>query len=406
MDQEAKLCTSFEEIQLRETTLRGVYAYGWEKPSNIQQQALVPMLSGRDMVLQACAGSGKTGVFAIGAIEKVKPDVKAPQVLIISPTRELSVQTYNIICKLGAYAGISVAMHRGCGNKNRIDEKLSGVERASGYMSYGEADKYREQIVVATPGRLLDIMRRRQLNISTIKLLILDEADELLSPANEFQTTIRDILGFIPTTKTYQTIVVSATLPNDVMSLVSQITNNPIKILVKNEELPLDGIKQYYVVLDQEEDKLLCLIDIYSNISIQQSIIFVNRKDKIDYIYEKMKEQGFTVSCIHGTMSQAERDSIMDSFRRGVTRVLIATDLLARGIDVQSVSTVFNYDLPNNKENYIHRIGRSGRYGRKGIAINFVLEPSGNKPKSIHELENFYGCNILPLPQLETLTGY
>jgi superfamily II DNA/RNA helicase len=167
--------------------------------------------------------------------------------------------------------------------------------------------------------------------------------------------------------------------------------------------LPLAGIKQYYVVLEKEQDKIMCLIDIYSNISIQQSIIFVNRKEKVDYIGEQMRENGFTVSCIYGTMSQVERDNIMSDFRKGVTRVLIATDLLARGIDVQSVSMVFNYDLPNNKENYIHRIGRSGRYGRKGIAVNFVLEPSGNKPKSIIELETFYGCQISPLPQLELL---
>lgn len=400
-----KVFDNFDTLNLKESTLRGIYAYGWEKPSNIQQQSLIPLLEGRDMILQACAGSGKTGVFSVAAIEKVNHTIKASQVLIISPTRELSVQTYNIICKLSGYSNISIALHRGCNNKKR-DEKLSGKEIASGYISYGETDKFKEHIVVSTPGRLLDILKRKQLILSQIKLLILDEADELLSPSNEFQNTIKDIIDFLPSQKKYQTIIVSATLPPDVMDLVSNIIHNPLKLLVKNNELPLDGIKQYYVVLEKEEDKLLCLADIYGNISIQQSIIFVNRKDKVDYIHQKMKEHGFTVSCIHGMMSQSERDAIMDSFRKGTTRVLIATDLLARGIDVQSVSTVFNYDLPNNKENYIHRIGRSGRYGRKGIAINFVLEPNCNKPKSIQELENFYSCQIEPLPNLESLTGY
>lgn len=396
-------CDNFEELNLKEYTLHGIYSYGWEKPSNIQKHALKSILGPKDMIIQACAGSGKTGVFAIGAIEKVDINIKNPQVLIISPTRELSVQTYNIICKLAQYSSISIAMHRGCSNKNKIEEKVSGVERAAGYMSFNQAEKYHEQIIIATPGRLLDIIKRKFVDMSKLKFFIMDEADELLSPLNEFQNTIKEILSFMPKR---QNIIVSATLPNDVTNLISTITNDPIKILVKNDELPLDGIKQYYVVLDQEEDKLLCLIDIYSNISIQQSIIFVNRKDKVDYIYNKMKEQGFSVSCIYGTMSQVERDNIMNSFRQGITRVLIATDLLARGIDVQSISTVFNYDLPNNKENYIHRIGRSGRYGRKGIAINFVLEPSGNKPKSIIELENYYGCQITPLPLLESLSGY
>jgi superfamily II DNA/RNA helicase len=399
-------CTSFDNINLKENTLRGIYAYGWEKPSNIQKLALIKFLSGKDIILQACAGSGKTGVFAIGALEKVNVDLKELQVLIISPTRELSIQTYNILCKLASFSQISIAIHRGCSNKSKLEEKITGVEKSSGYISYGKADKYKEQIVVATPGRLLDLLQRKCINLSESKLVILDEADELLSTSNEFINTIKDIFYYLNYPNTFQSVIVSATIPEDTLNLINKITVDPIKILVKTEDLPLEGIKQYYVVLDHEEDKIACLIDIYSSISIQQSIIFVNRKDKIDYINKKMIENGFTVSCIYGTMSQLERDTIMESFRKGYTRILIATDLLARGIDVHSVSTVFNYDLPNNKFNYIHRIGRSGRYGRKGIAINFVLEPSGNKPKSIIEIENFYNCTIDPLPSFDYITGY
>ena len=403
---EKQYCTSFDNINLKEYTLRGIYAYGWEKPSNIQKQSLIQLLGGTDIILQACAGSGKTGVFAIGALEKVDLNLKDLQVLIISPTRELAIQTYNILCKLACYSNISIGIHRGCSNKGRVDEKVSGIEKASGYISYGTSEKYKEQIVIATPGRLLDLLRRKFISLSQSKLVILDEADELLSASNEFIVTIKDIFNYLNYPNTFQTIVVSATLPPDVLEIINKITNNPIKILVNNEDLALVGIKQYYVVLDNEEDKISCLIDIYSTMSIQQSIIFVNRKDKIDYISKKMIENGFTVSCIYGTMGQLERDAIMESFRKGSTRILISTDLLARGIDVHSVSTIFNYDLPNNKYNYIHRIGRSGRYGRKGIAINFVLEPSGNKPKSIIELENFYNCVIDPLPSFEFITGY
>ena len=405
-DENNQYCTSFDNINLKEYTLRGIYAYGWEKPSDIQKQSLIKLLSGKDIILQASAGAGKTGVFVIGALEKVDLNLKDLQVLIISPTRELSIQTYNIICKLACFSQISIALHRGCGNKFRVEEKITGVEKASGYISYGVAEKYKEQIIIATPGRLLDLLQRKFLNLFQSKLIILDEADELLSASNEFIVTIKEIFHFLNYPNTFQTIVVSATLPPDVLELINKITIDPIKILVKNEDLALEGIKQYYVVLDNEEDKLLCLIDIYSTLSIQQSIIFVNRKDKIDYINKKMLENGFTVSCIYGTMSQLERDAIMESFRKGNTRVLISTDLIARGIDVHSVSTIFNYDLPYNKYNYIHRIGRSGRYGRKGIAINFVLEPSGNKPKSIIELENFYNCIIDPLPNCDSITGY
>jgi superfamily II DNA/RNA helicase len=395
---EKQYFTSFDNINLKENTLRGIYAYGWEKPSNIQKQSLKQLLSGSDIVLQACAGSGKTGVFAIGALEKVDLNLKDLQVLIISPTRELAIQTYNIICKLACFMEVSIALHRGCTNKFRTEEKITGTEKASGYISYGTAEKYKEQIVIATPGRLLDLLRKKNLNLSESKLVILDEADELLSSSNEFIVTIKEIFNYLNYPNTFQSVIVSATLPPDVLQLINKITNDPIRILVKTEDLALEGIKQYYVVLDNEEDKISCLIDIYSTMSIQQSIIFVNRKDKIDYITKKMIENGFTVSCIYGTMSQFERDAIMESFRKGNTRILIATDLLARGIDVHSVSTVFNYDLPNNKYNYIHRIGRSGRYGRKGIAINFVLEPSNNKPKSIMEIESFYNFVIDPLP--------
>lgn len=396
-----ELCTSFDDINLDETILRGIYAYGWEHPSQIQEKTLIPMLKNNDMIIQASAGSGKTGVFAIGALYKVDTALKRTQVLILSPTRELSVQTYNILCKLSNFSKVSIALHRGCSTKNNAIERVSGVERAKGYISFGETEKYQEQIIVCTPGRVLDLLKRKILNIDELKMFILDEADELLMPSNEFQGTINSIISFV--NKKCQTIIVSATMPPEVLNNLNTIITNPIRILLENKDLPLEGIKQYYVVLEHEQDKLLCLIDIYSNISIQQSIIFVNRKDKVDYIYDKMKENGFTISCIYGTMSQGERDIIMQDFRSGKTRVLIATDLLARGIDVQGVSTVFNYDLPNNKENYIHRIGRSGRFGKKGIAINFVLEPSGNKPKAIQEIENFYSCQINPLPVLSNL---
>lgn len=415
--------TRFDNMALKETLLRGLFAAGFEIPSPCQQtipSALPHPETGivRDVILAAKAGSGKTLFFAVAALNSVETDIKKPQVFIVSPTRELAYQTFKVICDIGSFAGVSIALHRGVGNKTKKEPTafLRGVSvKSESYISFGNAREGEEQIIIATPGRLLDIITNEKgVRISPVKvikkidtgftrLFVMDEADDLLSPKNDFQDTIAKIFSNIPTIEFCQKIIVSATITDPVLEICRQILQNPVQILVKKEDINISTIKQYYVGLSEEMDKAACLLDIYSNASIGTSIVFANTAVKAEYIYNLLKERGFSAGFIHAKLAMDERDSIMKDFRLGGIRVLVATDLIARGIDVQSVSVVFNYDLPPSMENYIHRIGRCGRYGRTGVAVNFVVEPNNSKPKDIVTLEKYYNLDIRPLPSLDIL---
>ena len=227
---------------------------------------------------------------------------------------------------------------------------------------------YGQHVVSGTPGRVADMIRRRNLRTRNIKMLVLDEADELLNRG--FREQIYDVYRYLPPAT--QVVVVSATLPYDVLDMTTKFMTDPVRILVKRDELTLEGLKQYFIAVEKEEWKFDTLCDLYDTLTITQAVIFCNTRRKVDWLTDKMREANFTVSSMHGEMPQKERDSIMQDFRQANSRVLISTDVWARGIDVQQVSLVINYDLPSNRENYIHRIGRSGRFGRKGVAINFV----------------------------------
>jgi ATP-dependent RNA helicase len=222
-------------------------------------------------------------------------------------------------------------------------------------------------VVSGTPGRVADMIRRKCLRTRHIKMLVLDEADELLNMG--FREQIYDVYRYLPPST--QVVVVSATLPYDVLDMTRKFMTDPVHILVKRDELTLDGLKQYFIAVDKEDWKFDTLCDLYDTLTITQAVIFCNTRKKVDWLADKMREANFTVSSMHGEMLQKERDSIMEEFRTGNSRVLISTDVWARGIDVQQVSLVINYDLPNNRENYIHRIGRSGRFGRKGYVAFF-----------------------------------
>jgi len=247
------------------------------------------------------------------------------------------------------------------------------------------------QIVVGTPGRVNDMIERSVLRLDKLKLFVLDEADEMLSRG--FKDQIYDCFQFLP--QDVQVTLFSATMPVDILVLTDRFLRNPVRILVKKKELTLDGIKQYYVAVEKEDYKFATLCDLYETMTITQAIIYCNTRRKVDWLTDQMKQRDFTVSAMHGDMEQRDRQTIMEQFRTGTTRVLITTDLLARGIDVHSVSLVINYDLPMNRENYIHRIGRSGRYGRKGTAINLV---TNEDEQSLKEVEQFYHTKIEELP--------
>lgn len=246
-------------------------------------------------------------------------------------------------------------------------------------------------MVVGTPGRVYDMINRQALDPRGIKTFVLDEADEMLSRG--FKDQIYDVFRYM--SNKIQVILLSATMPADVLEVTQKFMRDPIRILVKKEQLTLEGIKQFYIGVEREEWKLDTLCDLYETLTITQAVIFCNTRRKVDWLTEKMHSRDFTVSAMHGDMDQKERDVIMREFRSGSSRVLITTDLLARGIDVQQVSLVINYDLPTNRENYIHRIGRGGRFGRKGVAINFVTE---DDRRSLKDIEQFYNTQVDEMP--------
>jgi len=366
---------SFDAMELNEELLRGIYAYGFEKPSAIQQRAIRPTILGRDLIAQAQSGTGKTATFAIGTLAKLDAKLRECQALILAPTRELAQQIQKVVIALGDYMEVQVhACVGGTAVRDHIRTLQAGVH-----------------IVVGTPGRVYDMINRRALRLDSIKQFMLDEADEMLSRG--FKDQIYDIFKFLP--ETVQVCLFSATMPLDVLEVTQRFMREPVRILVKKDELTLEGIKQFYIAVDREEWKLDTLCDLYETLTITQAIIYCNTRRKVDWLQEQMQGRDFTVSCMHGDMDQRERDIIMREFRSGSSRVLITTDLLARGIDVQQVSLVINFDLPTNRENYIHRIGRSGRFGRKGVAINFLTE---GDVRYLRDIEQFYTTEITEMP--------
>lgn len=366
---------TFETMRLKENLLRGIYAYGFERPSAIQQRAIVPIIQGRDVIAQSQSGTGKTAVFSIGILQILESSSNDVQALVLSPTRELAEQTQKVLLSLGDF--LNVQCHACIGGKS-LGEDIRRLD-------------YGVQVVSGTPGRVFDMIQRKNLRTRNIKLLVIDEADEMLNRG--FSEQIYDIYRYLPPST--QVVLVSATLPQEVLDMTRKFMNEPIKILVKRDELTLEGIKQFFVAVEKEDWKFDTLCDLYDTLTITQAVIFCNTKKKVDWLAAKMKENNFTVSAMHGEMKQSERESIMEEFRSGGSRVLIATDVWGRGLDVQQVSLVINYDLPTNRELYIHRIGRSGRFGRKGVAINFVKD---DDIRTLRDIEQFYSTQIDEMP--------
>jgi len=364
---------SFENMGLKEDLLRGISAHGFEKPSAVQQRAITPVIEGKNSIIQAQSGSGKTATFGIAALQKVDPEIKTCQVLIVSPTRELATQTKHVISALGSYL------------KYAICSVIGGM-----HLSREEVGK--AQIIIATPGRLYDIINRGYINMETVSLFVLDEADQMLGLG--FREQMEELLKFVPPTS--QIAVYSATMPPDMLDITKKFMTDPVKILVKKENLTLEGIKQFFIALDNEKDKYDTLCDLYASISLAQTVIYCSSKKKVSWLSDSLREEGYPISSIHGDIIQAERDTIMKEFRTGKTRVLITTDLLSRGIDIQQISLVINYDLPKEKESYIHRIGRTGRYGRKGAAINLVA--SQDDIRNIEDIQGYYNTQIEEMP--------
>jgi superfamily II DNA/RNA helicase len=366
--------------------LRGIYSYGFERPSPIQKKAIKPIIMGKDIIAQAQSGTGKTAAFGIGSLSIVNVQDNFTQVLILSPTKELAKQTTNVLKQLGSMM-----------NGLRIQTIYGGspYEELNNFN-----DKNTPHIICGCPGRVYDLMRRERITSKKIKLVILDEADEMLSTGfkeqvyNIFQNFSNDI----------QVALFSATLPNSIFPIINKIMRNPVKICVKAEQLTLEGISQFYVAVDDDRQKYDTLKHIYKYVSVSQCIIYCNSIKRVADLYDAMKEDDFPVCRIHSNMDRSERDESFKEFKNGKSRVLISSNVTARGIDIQQVSIVINFDVPKDIHTYLHRIGRSGRWGRKGVGINFITRRDINK---IKEIESYYACEIKEIPiNLEFLESF
>ena len=373
---EVKIFDSFDNMGLPDKLLRGVYSYGFEKPSNIQQMAIVPIKDKNDILAQAQSGTGKTGAFTIGSMANVDISLQRPQILILVPTQELAKQIYEVGKNIGSF--LPVVCYCATGG-TPIREDIRAIENGA-------------QFIVGTPGRIYDLMNRNILKTENVKTLILDEADQMLE--DRFYKQVMCILeiGF---PKTTHVALFSATMPQEVIDVANKLLVNPVRILLPPEEVSLSGIKQYYVDIEKDDWKYEALCDIYKQLNINQALIYCNKRQKAEWLADKLSSDGYPLLCIHGEMENNERRRRMEEFRTGKVRVLISTDLLARGIDVQQVSLVINFELPMNRENYIHRIGRSGRFGKKGVAINLLSE---SEKKTKEEIEKHYGTVMEELP--------
>ena len=367
----------WDDMNLSPDLLRGVFAIGFEKPSPIQARAIRPVVQGRDVVGQAQSGTGKTGCFAIAALQRVDPSLQKTQVLILSPTRELSQQTKKVV--------------------ERLSVKMTGLRSqllVGGTSTDADASALMSNpphVVVGCPGRVHDMLRRRRLRVDALKVFILDEADEMLSQG--FKEQVYDIFQFLG--QSVQIALFSATMPPAVHSLTDKFMRDPVQILVKADMLTLEGIQQHYVALDDDEQKYGTLKDLYSVLTLSQCIVYCNSVRRVQDLYDAMQADEFPVCQMHSGMEREERQQSYADFSSGKTRVLISSNVTARGIDVQQVSTVINFDVPRDVETYLHRIGRSGRWGRKGMGINFVTRRDTHR---MREIERHYATTITELP--------
>jgi translation initiation factor 4A len=362
---------------LSEDIMRGIYSYGFDTPSLIQRKALLTMFDRRDIIAQAQSGTGKTGVFTIGVLQNINPELNKTQGLIMAPTRELAKQIYEVITSIGSL-NKSIKYHLLIGGTSTDDDAF-------------ELKNNTPHIIVGCPGRVYDMMRRNNIVAKDISILVLDEADEMLSSG--FKEQVYNIFQYL--NNNVQVGLFSATLPPELQLLTDKFMRNPVRILVKSELLTLEGIKQYYVALNDDSQKYATLKDIFNIISMSQCIIYCNSIKRVMDLTEAMQNDGFPVCCIHSNMEKSKRDEAYSEFKAGKHRVLISSDVTSRGIDVQQVRTVLNFDLPKCVFKYLHRIGRSGRWGRKGTAINFVTRWD---MKMMKEIERHYHTIIDELP--------
>jgi translation initiation factor 4A len=371
--------SSWEELDVDPNILRGIYAYGYEKPSPIQRKAIRPIIAGRDIIGQAQSGTGKTATFSIGALSILCLNEQNTQVMVLSPTRELTMQTAKVFESIGCMMpGLKIQTAFGG----------STVEESNGFSS-----KNVPHILCGCPGRVFDMIRRDRLSCKHLRLVVIDEADEMLSSG--FKEQVYGI--FQNFNNDIQVALFSATLPPNIFAITDKLMRDPVSICVKAEQLTLEGISQYYIAVDDDRQKYEKLKQIFSYLTVSQCIIYCNSVKRVADLYDAMREDEFPVCCIHSNMEKPAREASISDFRNGKSRVLISSNVTARGIDIQQVSIVINFDIPKDVHTYLHRIGRSGRWGRKGVGINFITRRDITKLK---EIEQYYSSEIREMPAI------
>ncbi|CAM6099063.1 unnamed protein product [Calypogeia fissa] len=371
----------FEDYFLKRELLMGIYEKGFERPSPIQEESIPIALTGSDILARAKNGTGKTAAFCIPAIEKIDQNKNAIQVLILVPTRELALQTSQVCKELAKHLRIQVMVTTGGTSlKDDIMRLYQPVH-----------------LLVGTPGRVLDLARKGVCNLGDCNMLVMDEADKLLSP--EFQPLVEKLIAFLPETR--QTLLYSATFPVTVKSFKDRFLRKPYVINLM-DELTLKGITQFYAFVE-ERQKVHCLSTLFSKLQINQSIIFCNSVNRVELLAKKITELGYSCFYVHAKMLQSHRNRVFHDFRNGACRNLVSSDLFTRGIDIQAVNVVINFDFPKNSETYLHRVGRSGRFGHLGLAVNLITyEDRFN----LYRIEQELGTEIKPIPPQVDQTIY
>jgi superfamily II DNA/RNA helicase len=368
--------SGFNELNLNEDLLKGVYLYGFTQPSSIQLKGITALSTNKDCILQSQSGTGKTATYLLGVLNKLTND-KCVQGIIVTPTRELCDQVTLVASELAKFTKHSIVK---CVGGTNIQQNIKELRTAS--------------VVVGTLGRLNHMINEKKLNIHNLKFIVLDEADELLEEG--MPRTLVDLFDFAP--NGVQVILISATMSKNLFTTSSRFVHDPIKVLLKNHEIAVDLISQFYIDVETEEFKFDTLLDLYNLVSTSQTIIFCNTIRKIEWLEENLKKNNFPITVIHSNMTQPERDLVVKEFRDGKTRLLLTTDLLSRGIDIPQVNMVINYDLPVNKETYMHRIGRTGRFANKGVSITMVRMKDPADAKTLFRMQQFYKINIKEMP--------
>lgn len=364
----------FEDFCLQRELLMGIFEKGWEKPSPIQEASIPMAMSGRDVLARAKNGTGKTGAYSIPILEQVDSHLDQIQALVMVPTRELALQTSQICIELAKHLGTKVMVTTG--GTNLKDDIMRIYQNV--------------QIIIATPGRILDLMEKNVAKMDRCKILVLDEADKLLS--QDFKGMLDRVISHLP--KARQILLYSATFPLTVEQFMRKHLRDPYEINLM-DELTLKGVTQYYAFV-QERQKVHCLNTLFSKLQINQSIIFCNSTQRVELLAKKITELGYSCYYIHAKMQQAHRNRVFHDFRAGLCRNLVCSDLFTRGIDIQAVNVVINFDFPKMAETYLHRIGRSGRFGHLGIAINLITY---DDRFSLHRIEQELGTEIKPIPK-------